>query len=453
MVKSEKFLKFLIALTIVTVPLYPKFPLINVSGTFVSVRLEDFLILAALIFSFVNLNKWLNLRIFFKQAFLRNIFLYLGVCLLSVISAVFLTQTINLNIGLLHLFRRVEYFSMGIVIYFYLKKYPKDSLFFVSLIIPVILYSFVYGYGQKHFSWPIIITQNQEYSKGVALKWIEGSHINSTFAGHYDLATYLVFVMPIVVSMFYFAKKFKQKYILLVVFFSALWLLVNSASRISLVSFLGASTFALLLQKKYKEIIPLVIAAIIFINFSSNLLTRYSRIFQVVRDYISTNVVLEVQAQESTIRRNVPLPTPTPIPVFEDRSTSIRLNVEWPRAIRAFTKNPFLGTGFSSITLATDNDYLRLLGETGILGFFSFMMIILEILAKYIKFIKLRSEINTNFILITSLIGGLFGVLLNAVFIDVFEASKFAISFWIFIGIGLSIAEGKKISPKKINEI
>ena len=34
-----------------------------------------------------------------------------------------------------------------------------------------------------------------------------------------------------------------------------------------------------------------------------------------------------------------------------------------------------MGTGFSSITLATDNDFLRLLGETGITGFMAFFLI------------------------------------------------------------------------------
>ena len=57
------------------------------------------------------------------------------------------------------------------------------------------------------------------------------------------------------------------------------------------------------------------------------------------------------------------------------RSFQIRLNIEWPRAIRAFWKNPFLGTGYSSITIATDNDYLRILGETGIFGLLSFVLL------------------------------------------------------------------------------
>src|SRR3990167_10675400 len=54
------------------------------------------------------------------------------------------------------------------------------------------------------------------------------------------------------------------------------------------------------------------------------------------------------------------------VPVAEDRSFNIRLKAEWPRAIRAFLKNPVLGTGYSSVGLAVDNDYLRSLAESGI---------------------------------------------------------------------------------------
>ena len=86
------------------------------------------------------------------------------------------------------------------------------------------------------------------------------------------------------------------------------------------------------------------------------------------------------------------------------------MNVEWPRAIRALKKNPLLGTGYSSITLATDNDYLRLLGETGVLGFLAFLLIGVRLIKRYLiayPFKKLK-EVETGFIV--GLIGGsLFG--------------------------------------------
>jgi len=150
-------------------------------------------------------------------------------------------------------------------------------------------------------------------------------------------------------------------------------------------------------------------------------------------------VTFYIHAQEDLPERrtNVVTPMPTPMPVLEDRSSSIRLNVEWPRAIRAFSKNPLLGTGYSSITLATDNDYLRALGETGILGLVAFSLIFIRIseilLTKYSLIKKEFSDIDKSFV--AGMMGGSLGILVNALFVDVFEASKFAIIFWILIGI------------------
>ena len=122
------------------------------------------------------------------------------------------------------------------------------------------------------------------------------------------------------------------------------------------------------------------------------------------------------------------------------------MNVEWPRAIRALTKNPITGTGYSSITLATDNDYLRMLGETGLLGFGSFWLafglIILTIIKKFPK----AEGPETLFII--GVFSAISGVLLNMVFIDLLEASKFAIAFWLILGfvVGLVKDYDKEIS-------
>ena len=156
--------------------------------------------------------------------------------------------------------------------------------------------------------------------------------------------------------------------------------------------------------------------------------------------------IVYAQAENLPLRRiSSETPNPTPMPVFEDRSTSIRLNAEWPRAIRAFLKNPLLGTGYSSITLATDNEYLRLLGEVGILGFFAFFLPLIRILMNYIKELPLNIEKYNPFELsfLAGVIGSIPGLLLNAVFIDIFEASKFAIIFWLLTGMALSIIARK----------
>src|SRR5205814_2283829 len=117
------------------------------------------------------------------------------------------------------------------------------------------------------------------------------------------------------------------------------------------VSYVLSLTVSLALLRKYKYIPIVVIVTLIFAFAGTNLAGRYMQIFDVLRKKISIVKVAYAQVPQMAS------------PAVEDRSTSIRLNVEWPRAVRALTKNPLLGTGYSSITLATDNDYLRALGE------------------------------------------------------------------------------------------
>jgi O-antigen ligase len=209
-----------------------------------------------------------------------------------------------------------------------------------------------------------------------------------------------------------------------------LWLLANAASRISIVSYFGAISLALLLIKRAYYIPVVALLILIVAGTSLSLVNRYESIYDVL--------IKKVHAAELSTPLIRPTPTPTLPPRLEDRSTNIRLDVEWPRAIRALTKNPLLGTGYSSITLATDNEYLRSLGEVGILGTLSFLLCFVLVLGEIVKGFFGEKKFTTKKLLIAGAIGMLAGSFLNMVFIDILEASKFAIMFWLFLGITIS---------------
>ena len=442
-------IKYTTAAILIAVPLYPKFPFINVPGTFVSIRLEDLIVaFAALLLAVAMFSR---IKELLKDELVRSIILFLAVGLASLYSAAYLTKTVGLQLGFLHWARRVEYFVPLFLGMEAIRRERKSLKFFFKILILVVFASFIYGVGQKHFELPIIITQNEEYSQGVALRYVPGSHINATFAGHYDLATFLVLALPIIISAIFALKGKITRLLLIIISFSGMWLLVNTASRISLVSYIISTSISMVLIKKAKAIPVVIIVSILFAGFSSNLLTRYERVFEVSIekikriDLINELPLAPVYAQtEGVIQRREITPTPSPVPVFEDRSTNIRLNIEWPRALRAFSKNPFLGTGYSSITLATDNDYLRLLGEVGFLGFLAFGLIFATLglkISRTLSIFKKFKGIELAFL--AGIIGSLPGLFTNAFFIDIFEASKFATLFWMFIGFSIGLMKTK----------
>ena len=87
-----------------------------------------------------------------------------------------------------------------------------------------------------------------------------------------------------------------------------------------------------------------------------------------------------------------------------------------------------------SLTIATDNGYLRSLGETGLLGTLSLGLIFFIIIKKMLRFLKGSSGFPRFFIV--GLLCSIIVFLVTATFIDVLEASKVAEIFWLILGLG-----------------
>jgi hypothetical protein len=341
--------------------------------------------------------------------------------------------------------RRIEYLVpfFAVLTLFTKEQIKKNLDYFVKILIVVTLVAFLYGLGQRYLSFPIIITQNDTYSKGVALRWTPGAHISSTFAGHYDMAAFMVMLLPIFVTLLFILKGKWNTFWLFITVGGGLWLLVNSLSRISQVSYLVSVAIALIAAKKFKALIAVLAVSVVVIGMTSSLDARFSRIINVFYSKVKTKVTslsnnfvvrAETQALPS-FRAITSSPVPTSVPVFEDRSTSIRLNVEWPAAIRAFSINPLLGTGYSSIGLATDNDFLRMAAETGLLGLTAFILIFSRIGKLFIKAIPILNNFSSLELgFVVGIGGAIIGTFISSFFIDLFEASKFATIFWFMTG-------------------
>jgi len=117
-----------------------------------------------------------------------------------------------------------------------------------------------------------------------------------------------------------------------------------------------------------------------------------------------------------------------------DISLTTRIQGQWPRAVEALKRNILLGSGYSALGAATDGDYFRMLGETGMLGTISFLSIFVLfflIVARYLKHEK--DPFLRSFVIGVS--AGLSGLFVNAIFIDIFEASKIAYVMWMTIGV------------------
>lgn len=416
---------FIGVLIIIFVPLYPKFPLLGIGGSIVSVRIEDFIVaisfLVYLLFQFKNRFKD------FKNPVVRAIVIYLLASLVALFSAAFLTKSVELKIGLLHWARRIEYMSMFLVGMWSIQK-KIDVNFIIKTVQIVSFLVSIYGLGQQFLNFPVISTTNSEFAKGLAVTLGPGARINSTFAGHYDLAAFFLFPLLLCLGLLNLKITLKNKILVGIVGGLSYWTMLLSASRITFAAiFLTAGLFVLVIRK-YRWIPWLVILAIVSIFISPQLVARYK---DLITNYVKISYVAPAMAALPADEQQADALKPPE--VAEDRSLSIRINAEWPTALRAFAKNPLLGTGFSSVGLAVDNDYLRLLAETGLFGFFAFLLIMIRIFKTSLPFLISPPQDPTSTLIVTITMT-LVGILATAVFIDVFEASKIAIMLWLLLG-------------------
>lgn len=494
-------LKIGIGFLLFFVPLWPKLPLVDIPHTWVYIRLED-IFLAVLVVIWVILL--LKGKATLATPLTLPIFVYWLIGGLSLVnSLLFLASGIpNFfpHLAILHWFRRIEYMIVFFIAFSTIKSL-KDIYHYLAILVITVLGVNFYGFGQKILGFPAFLTMNEEFAKGVPLYLPPTARITSTFAGHYDLAAYLVFIIAILGSLVFGVKKIFTKLVLFALAFLSLVLLLLTASRVSFMVYFITICLMLWWQRAKILIIPVVVLSIILASFVSGAGERFFKTFrvkQVVYDVQTGKPIAIVEkieegrivteeektpAEESLptgsgfIGIPVKLPeeqTATSVAIVKktllatgsgeiatisgkfliqkafvyDISFTTRFQGEWPRAIAAFKRNPILGSGYSSIALATDNDYLRILGETGIAGLLSFLFLFVT-LALFIKFALSKRTVEPILRGLTiGVAAGLGGLALNAILIDVFEASKVALSLWLMLGItfgGLKLYYKEKI--------
>lgn len=464
----QKVLFILIVFLFAFIPLYPKFPIFNVVGTFVAIRIEDFIIGITLGLWSIYIYKTGQLRTFLKDKLNQAILLFFFIGSVSTFSAIFLTHSVTSHLSILHLLRRVEFMLLLPVVATTIISKRR----FVLCLIVLALTAFsanVYALGQQYLDWPVISTTNSEFSKGLLLRLTPGARVNSTFAGHYDFAVFLAMSIVILTPTFFVVKK-RFKILICLLGGLSLLLLIMTAARQSFVAAFAGIILTLILCKKKKYILFLLIAVAAILIYPSQLRDRFTSTVTV--NIFNLGQRYQGKTEDQKVRSKLNIPTlaiktssqsantstfasssgsiatditpgepvdTTQLGVY--RSFQIRLNIEWPRAIRALIKNPFLGTGYSSIDIATDNDFLRSLGEVGFLGTSALVLIFIEVGRRLLTLVKTGSKF------ISYLSAGVFSMMIafiiNGLFIDVFEASKVASLFWMMMGLNLGVLKAK----------
>lgn len=481
------------------VPLYPKLPLLDIKYTWVYVRIEDFLVAAA---GIIWLIQYIRKKAILKTPLTIPIITFWIVGGLTTLYAVifFFPHLANVHpeIALLHYLRRIEYVMLFFIAVSSIRSKEFTKYIIATISITLFLVC-IYGFGQKFLGFPAFLTMNEEFAKGAPLTLSQAGRVASTFAGHYDLAAYLVLMASIMGSLALGVKKLYLKLGFAFLVFLSLSLLLLTTSRVSFIVWFVSMIFLLVIrktkiQKKYLLSIPLILVVLFTTTYFNGIIERFSDTFSkaqivvdsktgaqlgIANEIIDENGTKRITIEEKqstgedlpqgskfislpsakvekingivTIKKNrlingkVKEEVSTKQGTFliknvfaYDVSFTTRLQGTWPRAINAFNRSPLTGSGYSSIDVGTDGNYLRILGEVGILGLISFTMIFV-IFGIYVY--KTLPSVTSTLAksLILGIVAGIIGIGLNAVLIDVFEASKIAFTMWLLMGISIGI--------------
>ncbi len=519
------------------IPLYPKLPLIDIKNTWVYVRAEDFFVFFVLIIWLVYILKK---RITFRTPLTIPILFFWVVGAVATIHGIIIifpsTANVFPNVAFLSYLRHVEYLSVFFVAFAGMRD-KKFLKIVIAVLILTLLGVILYGFGQRYLGLPAYLTMNEEFAKGIPIQLSSLSRVPSTFAGHYDLAAYLVLILPIIGSLIFGFRNWFMKIFLGICVVLGVVLLFMTVSRVSFFVLLISFLIVLFFHKKrfvFYSIPVVAVLAIVFFSFlSTTLLDRFGSTVREINvlvdaktgaaighvqyvppeyfadkiigqqnvagkeqldivlggdidgDSLATPSALLPQAlfsEQTPLVVDINISTGESLPqgtgyinlslspldrklgsffyepkkqegasvsaeivIFHgdflvkrvaayDLSFTTRFQGGWPNAIEAFTKNIFLGSGYGSVSLAVDNNYLRVLGEIGIIGLMSFVGIFV-VLGLYIKKMlpKTNSKILRSFVL--GYCAGVIGLALNATLIDVFEASKIAFVLWLLTGV------------------
>ncbi len=130
-------------------------------------------------------------------------------------------------------------------------------------------------------------------------------------------------------------------------------------------------------------------------------------------------------------------------------------------ALKMIGTNPFFGLGLNTYSenfpkfkpedypafMYAHNSYLQMAAESGIVGVALFVIFILAFLWLFVRSI-LAMKAGFERTLLAGIAAGVLGMLVNALFDSIFQATRLRALFWCLMGIGAALAYGYRTLPR-----
>lgn len=398
----------------------PKINIINIPGTYVGIRLEDIIIaLYALIFVVCLLNGHRFSKEVCKVSLL--FFFYWIICFISDCYN-FISSDLSIVKSTLYFARKFEYFILIYAGYDYIRN-MTDIRRLLNLIDASVIYHMIIVALQFAGIMPI-------FSSGTMIWVHDVDRTFSIFNGPYEFAGYLMMVSTICSYRLVKGQNIGKNSVLL---FIDVVLLFMTKSRISLVAAIlvdilicikFSKNILKLLLKVFGGIIIAVICFAVFEIGTDKMFERFSTI-DIKPMVETTKATWENRDFEQFVTYKEYHLDRRFIAQGTDESYAIRIS-KWCVLLEGFIRHPLLGYGQSFALEAADGQYVRTLAESGLLGLASWVSMCI--------FILRISKKDGNKELAMLIGHGMLSLMITAIFIDIFEASKIMMFYWFVCG-------------------
>lgn len=414
MIFTASFVNTDIALVILifSMLLSPEFSAGHITGRSVKIRADD-IFLIVIFFGWMAkmaINKELGAL---KATPLNTpIMIYIIVCFFSSFIAILQGRVIFKEF-LFFILKYIEYFMLFFMVVNNLKSMQQARRFILFLFITC-FFVCIYGLTQAHTTERISAP-------------FESHSEPNTFAG------YLVFMMGLIIASILYPERTTNQFLFVGLLGMAGIALLLTLSRSGWLSFFSMFLVLILLNKKFRMqlIIVFIIGAICVPIFApSSVHKRVQETFVGPRSY-------KLMGSRVAI----------------DESGQARID-SWGIGFRRWVQRPILGYGIPA-GVVIDNQYTRVLNETGIIGFGAFLWILITIFGVVRRTYLAAGDNNFVLALCAGFLAGFGGLLLLSSAAAVFIIIRIMEPFWFVLGIIVALPDiaagefGKDVHPVK----
>jgi O-antigen ligase len=381
--------------------LSPEFALGGVRGREVVLRIDD-------VFLFVAFLGWLakmaiNKELGFAKVTALNqpIMIYCFLYLISTLYGV-LMGTASWQSSIFYFLKYIEYFLLYFMVVNSLKDRRQAKMFIYSMLLIALLISIFAWY--LHFSGAERVTAPFEGKGGEP----------ATLGG------YLLLMMMVTTGLILNIPSLKQRIILSVGMCVAFPAFLFTLSRTSWFAFLPAYAVLMFLSRKGKQM--LLVVSLLFILLFSVIFPKY----------VYDRIYYTFQAQTTRVIMGKA--------VSIDESSAARVDT-FKYSIKQWMHSPILGNGAGSAGATVDDQYMRVLIETGIFGTLAYLLLLFAIWRTGLSSLRLAEDDHFAHGLTAGFIAAFVGLLFHSLGAATFILIRVMEPFWFIAAIVVSMPE------------